>query len=214
MATINGTLRNADGTIPAVLPNITFRPAAYGPRANTGSVTLPAAVTVTPAIDGTFSIVLAGGKYWVTGVGGFTPTEIYVPTGGGTYRLEQLMSGPDTTVQTGAIYWGRNTKTTLGGSDVATLGSTLTVSAWGGTFNFAAGSGYLYLAFPAALGSPAAGNGFASGAFPVSMAAAADGYSGNVVNGWTYQPVTVGGTVYAVYRTQNQMTGAFNITVS
>jgi hypothetical protein len=109
------------------------------------------------------------------------------------------------------VYYGKSTSSTLNASAVQALSSTVSASAFGRTYSFSAGSGYCYFAWPDSFGSPRSSDGFYQAPFPASMAASGDGYSGTTVNGWTYQTVTISGTTYRVYRTQNQLAGAVSI---
>jgi hypothetical protein len=109
-------------------------------------------------------------------------------------------------------YFGRSASETLDEAGVSGLGSESRYSV-GGSYSFAAGSGYVYLAFPVTAGSPRAGDGFQVSGFPMSLAGAAEGYSGDV-NGWGFQTVSVGGVDYRVFRSYFTLAGSVTVQVS
>jgi hypothetical protein len=114
-----------------------------------------------------------------------------------------------------SVRWGRSPKSALSSpADVLGLTNVTHSLLPSGAYAFAAGDGYDFWAWPEVSGVPRAGNGFYLAPFQVAMADASDGYAGTVVNGWTYQSVTIGSDVYRVFRTQNVLHGAVTITVN
>ncbi len=109
------------------------------------------------------------------------------------------------------VYFGVSASTVLDATGILAL-SSVSRSSLAGTFNFPAGNGYYFFAFPDSFGSPAAGVGFQFGAFPVDMAGAGDGFT-TTDNGWSYLPVTVGGAAYRLYRTASPQGDALSINV-
>ena len=207
LSTLQGTITNALGTTPTP----TASPAA-GTYYSTQTVTLSDTVPTTAiyyTLDGstpTSSSTLYTNTLSIsstTTLKAFAKSYLRPDSGvlTATYTIGSLST----------VYYGKSTSTTLNASAVQALSSTVSASAFGRTYSFSAGSGYCYFAWPDSFGSPRSSDGFYQAPFPASMAASADGYSGTTANGWTYQTVTIGGTTYRVYRTQNQLAGAVSI---
>lgn len=196
---------------------LSFRPYNGQAFATTSSGTISGSpVTIYTDNTGSFSVQLVPGLYYLsitasnipwTGV----PQSIVVPVSSTPVTLATLLGGG--VVATSPVYYGRSTNATVGQGDI--LGLTVAQqSSRQATYSFSAGSGYGFLAWPASYGIPPATSGFMTGAFQTAMAAAADGFSGTVSNGWTYQTVTVNSVSYYVFRTQNALSGAYTITVT
>lgn len=106
-------------------------------------------------------------------------------------------------------YWGRSASTTLTGAEIQALSNSDSASTYAGTFSYSSGSGYLYYAVPDSQ-DPVS---MMVGSFPVSLADGSLGYS-STSHGLTYTTVTVGSTLYRLYRTYNTLAGATSIVVS
>jgi hypothetical protein len=114
-----------------------------------------------------------------------------------------------------AVRWGRSPKAALTtAADLLCLEHNEHRLDPTGVYAFAAGDGFDFFAFPEGYGVPRGYDGFDWPPFPVSMAEAADGYAGDVENGWTFQRVAVGSDIYRVYRTQNVLHGPATIHVT
>lgn len=107
------------------------------------------------------------------------------------------------------LYWGRSTNTTLTGAQIQALSNSASASIIARTNSYAAGTGYLYFACPDSE-DPAT---MEVGAFALALAGATDGYA-STSNGLTYTTVTVGSTLYRLYRTSNTLAGATSIVIT
>jgi hypothetical protein len=107
------------------------------------------------------------------------------------------------------LYWGRSTNTTLTGAQIQALSNSASASVIARTNSYTAGTGYLYFACPDSE-DPAT---MTVGAFALALAGATDGYA-STSNGLTYTTVTVGSTLYRLYRTSNTLAGATSIVIT
>jgi hypothetical protein len=108
-----------------------------------------------------------------------------------------------------ALYWGRSTNTTLTGVQIQALSSSASVSSVSRTVSYVAGTGYLYFACPDSEDPTS----MMVGAFALALAGSVEGYA-STSNGLTYTTVTVGSTLYRLYRTYNTLAGVTSIVVS
>lgn len=209
--TVFDTLYDHAGN-PLNTAGLVFRPSDGRPGAGVGTgVVSGDDISLYTSALGTFTVNLQPGVYYVWIGNSAKPRPITVPTSPSVVALHDLFNAAE--VAAGYAFWGKTTLASLGQSDVLALAESESTSAFAGAYAFAAGAGYCFFAWPEAFGAPAVGSGFALGSFPMSMAAAGDGYAGTVVNGWTAQVVSVGGVNYYVFRSQNQLGGAFSVTV-
>lgn len=107
------------------------------------------------------------------------------------------------------LYWGRSTNTTLTGAQIQALSNSASASIIARTNSYAAGTGYLYFACPDSE-DPAT---MMVGAFALALAGSGEGYA-STSNGLTYTTVTVGSTLYRLYRTYNTLAGITSITIT
>lgn len=106
-----------------------------------------------------------------------------------------------------AVYHGKNVNQTLTEPGILAL-TTTQVQSIPGSYQFAAGTGYAYFAFPASKPAPTAIN----VGFSMALAGAAEGYA-VTTNGLTHALVAVNGQSYRVYRSYYQLNGGFTATV-
>lgn len=125
-----------------------------------------------------------------------TVDDVVVDDGGGG-------GGYEPPAETYAVYWGRSTNTVLTDVQILALSNSATVSNYAGSYAYVSGTGYHYWAVPDSE-NPSS---IMLGAFSVSLAESSQGYN-ETSNGLTYTLVTIGSTVYRLYRTYNTQAGA------
>lgn len=101
MATLSGTLQRPDGS--ALAGYVRFSP--ISPTViRTGAVSCAMPVDIVLAENGSFTVALAPGKYWV-GVAGIHPFMIYLAADSGSYLLEAVIVWPVTSVDSNVTVW-------------------------------------------------------------------------------------------------------------
>lgn len=138
---------------------------------------------------------------------------VYRTDTGRVYRGDGVTAGgillADATVAaTAAVYWGKSASETLDSEGILAL-STANKSAASGNYDFVAGAGYAYLAFPASWSSPTS---FLVSGFPFGLQDQApyDTAFGTL----TCALVSVSGTSYRVFRSGEILNGSFTVNAS
>lgn len=107
------------------------------------------------------------------------------------------------------LYWGRSSNTVLTGAQIQALSNSASVSTVAGTVTYSSGSDYLYFACPDSE-DPLD---MQVGSFTLATANSAEGYA-STSNGLHYTTVTVGSTLYRLYRSYNTIAAATSLVVT
>lgn len=216
MPTITGTITRKDGS--PFVGFVRFTPWWQTPP-DTFSDQTP--ITTVTSKAGALSQSLAIGYYRVE-VGNNPSFLIQIPEDSAedtVYELSTVVVGPNYMPSSGGaggsftVYYGKDDLTILTGAQALGTLTAKSTSTIVSTYSLAAGTGYIYFAWPETAGSPKAGTGFAIGSFNVPMATSGDGYD-QTENGWAYKLVTIDGVSCRLYRTFNKVNGAVDIIVT
>ena len=107
------------------------------------------------------------------------------------------------------LYWGRSSNTVLTGAQIQALSNSASVSSVAGTVAYSSGSDYLYFACPDSEDPMD----MQVGSFTLATANSAEGYA-STSNGLHYTTVTVGSTLYRLYRSYNTIAAATSLVVT